>query len=169
MWAAASRAMVPASVTLAVLEQELPGASAFCQRQGWRIAVDEQKLQLVVDMQHPKDAQPLRLLGDLNGYRAVPPAWIYVDANSGAITPHASPSAGQVPGVGASIFINHNNGPVICAPFNRLAYSQYKGPHGDWAESSNWLSVRGPVYAARLGDMLAVIKLHLTYSPGRMG
>jgi hypothetical protein len=62
-----------------------------------------------------------------------------------------------------SIF--HGSG-VICAPFNRLAYGEHGGPHGDWGGPLSWLNVRGHVRATALADMLALIIAHLNYSPG---
>jgi hypothetical protein len=73
------------------------------------------------------------------------------------------PKGGTLPGGVQSIF--HSSG-VICAPFNRLAFAEHAGPHGDWGGPANWLSVRRTVRATNLAEMIAQIEAHLTSSPG---
>ena len=169
--------MVPPSVTEAVMEFEGPAADAWAERHGWRLEVDRASMHLTASTTHPKDGLPLKLSADLRGYRALPPAWQFVDLETNAPTRHASPKGEPVevaPGQKrASIFIEHNHLPVICAPFNRLSYKNSNGPHsGDWGDAHNWLSVitnapQDIVRASSLGEMLDVIDLHLRSSPGR--
>lgn len=105
------------------------------------------------------------LRGDFADYRAMPPIWLFLEPETGEKTRRAWPAAGSVDGQ-ASIF--HSN-VVICAHFNRAAYSVEGGPHGNWGALTNWLNVREGVHAENVGEMLAVIALHLRASPGRMG
>jgi len=63
---------------------------------------------------------------------------------------------------------------VICAPFNRLAYTTDSGPHADWGgperwlEASNGASDRQQVRADTIGDMLQVIYRDFLVTRGRM-
>lgn len=68
------------------------------------------------------------------------------------------------------MFIMSSAGPVICVPFNRFAYANYQGPHGDWGGPDNWLSA-GLQYAKAdyIGDMLGVIYRDFIHTRGRMG
>jgi hypothetical protein len=59
--------------------------------------------------------------------------------------------------------------PVLCAPWNRLAYAEVAGPHGDWGATTGWLEVRNTTQATRIADMLATVDAHLRSSPGRQG
>lgn len=118
---------------------------------------------LVCRLTHPADGEPLCLVGRVDGYKAMPPAWDFVDPQTQEPDPRAFPSGGNVPG-GGSIF---HNSRVICAPFNRLAFGDYGGPHGKWS-TEGWLEIRGNVRAATLAEMLNVIATHLRFSPGRM-
>jgi len=156
--------LVPERVSRALLEHEAVGASAWADRTGWRLVVDLENLQVTADLQHPREG-PMRLVGEFNDYKAIPPAWRFVDPETATETPASYPSPGPMK-VGGSIF---HSKPVICAPFNRLAFSTQGGPHSDWQGESAWLRVVGHVRATTLGEMLVVIDYHLATSPGRMG
>jgi hypothetical protein len=157
--------MVPAAVTLAVLNQEVPAAQRWAARHAWAIEVDLDALQLTGITRHPADDSELVLIGQFTGYRAVPPAWRFVDPATGQTTSCAFPAAGSSPG-GSSIF---HTMPVLCAPWNRLAYAEGGGPHGDWGAAAGWLKVRNTTQAHTIADMLATVNAHLRHSPGRMG
>jgi hypothetical protein len=108
----------------------------------------------------------MRLEGVFDDYRALPPAWRFTQPASEELPRSAWPQPGNVPGIGSSVF--HTN-PVICAPFNLLAYNDHGGPHSDWGGPANWLALRPDlVRATSVGEMLSVIALHLHYSPGRL-
>lgn len=147
-----------------MLEYEADGASAWADRESWQLAVDLDLLQVTTDFEHPKGG-PLRLVGEFTDYKAIPPAWRFVDPATSIETPASYPSPGPMR-IGGSIF---HSKPVICAPFNRLAFSSQGGPHNDWHGESAWLRIVGYVRANTLGEMLAVISYHLATSPGRMG
>jgi hypothetical protein len=135
---------------------------AWAARHGWTLEFDLDALTVAGVVTHPADGVgQLYLLGDCSGYRAVPPAWTFVDPDSGATIQHAFPARGR----GATIF---HQKLIICAPFNRLAYKECGGPHADWSGPSNWLHVTRGVKAPTIADMLNVINAHLQYSPGRM-
>ena len=157
--------MVPVAVTLAVLEQEVPAAQHWAARHAWAIDVDLDALQLTAITHHPADHCELVLIGEFTGYRAVPPAWRFVDPVTGQVTSNAFPAQGSPPGR-SSIF---HSMPVLCAPWNRLAYAEAAGPHGDWGAVAGWLNVRDTTQAHTIADMLATVDAHLRYSPGRLG
>ena len=155
--------MVPRDVTIAVVENELPALNNFAQRRGWSVSWLAVQLAVIADGKHHGDNTSVRVHADVTGYRVVPPAWRFVLPDSIEPKPHRFPRGGTVPGGVGSIF--HGKG-VICAPFNRLAYKEHDGMHGDWGGPENWLDVRGHVRATTLAEMLAQIVMHLRYSPG---
>ncbi len=160
MWAAVSdpRDLVPAAVTAALFEQEGAAVVSCGSRWGWDVTVDVDQLTLRAVMAHPATGTRLVLLAEATNYRALPPAWRFVD-DTDEVTPAAFPASG-----GSSIF---HPQPVICAPWNRLAYHAYNGPHGDW-DHRNWLNVTGCTRATTLPDMAAIIRTNLRQSPGMM-
>jgi len=156
--------VVPKRVTQILVESEARIVDSWAQRNGWTVNINLERLEITAEVPHPKDNDPLFLHGDLSGYRAIPPAWRFVD-ESGNVTKAAFPAAGPVNGK-SSIF--HGN-VVICAPFNRLAYKVAGGPHEDWGEWTGWFVVTGDFAKAyTLAEMLSIINVHLQFSPGRM-
>jgi hypothetical protein len=156
---------VPAAVTRAVLADEVSAVAAWATRQkGWEAQTDMDGLRLSARTTHPATGIPLRIDADLDGYPGFPPAWRFVDPSTGQPLPQAFPRGGAIPGISGSIF--HSNR-VVCAPWNRLAYAEHGGPHGDWGALTNWKSA-APTYtkADTLADMLSQIALHLSASPG---
>lgn len=159
--------MVPEETTRALLGGEAGAIEAWAARHGWSVEIDHVRLALVATVRHPADASLLLIAADLQGYRAIPPAWRFLDPRTGQAGPTAFPAAGPLPGGKGSIF--HPNA-VLCAPWNRLAYQTEGGPHGDWGEFTNWLNVAGDVTrAGTIAEMLSAISVHLGHSPGRLG
>lgn len=159
--------MLPHALTVVLVETELAPAAAWATRTGTQLSWDPERLSLRVVLVQAQRGEKFYLLGQLEGYKALPPTWTFCDENWQ--TPGLKrnyPMPGPVPGAGSSIF--HPN-PVICAPFNRLAYQENGGPHADWGGATQWFAAgRGSVQAHTLGDMLAVVNFHLLHSPGRM-
>jgi hypothetical protein len=123
------------------------------------VAWDPETLRLIFEGKHPNDKRGLRVIASLDGYRALPPEWRFEDPGTGAAClPKPAPVVGQ-----SSIF---HDGCGICAPFNRRAYKQHEGPHGDWGGPESWLNVHGHVRATTLAAMFAVIVGHLKASSG---
>ena len=151
--------MVPADVTRAVLEEESPGLIAWAKRKRWDLCIDAERLVVVAWFTHPRDGGLLVLEGDIEGYKAVPPAWRFLDVENGTETRRAFPS-------GADSFFHSNR--VICAPWSRLAYKEHNGPHDNWGGPGKWLDVTDGTQAHTLGDMLAVLHSRLHRSPGRL-
>lgn len=163
--------IVPEAVSRGVLELELLGAEAWATAHGWALEADPNALRVQVHLQHPRDRGQLLLTGEFDDYKALPPAWRFVDPETREPTPASFPRGGPFPQDSAlagkgSIFHDQR---VICAPWNRLAYAKHAGPHGDWGEPVGWLNVRGDMpRATTVGQMLAVVYTHLRASPTRM-
>jgi hypothetical protein len=157
--------MVPAAVTLAVLEEELPAAHRWAARHAWILEVDFDTLQLTASTHHPIGRAELCLIGEFTGYRAIPPAWRFIDRATGQPSPQAFPTPGPSPS--GSIF--HASLLMLCAPWNRLAYAEEGGPHGDWGSALGWLNTQNYTQAQTVADMLATVESHLRSSPGPVG
>ena len=154
---------VPVTVTRATVGSELASAVVWANRQGWAIHWDANALRLRATTNHPIADRLIEVTAALEGYRALPPAWRFVVPGSDESPKAAWPAPGSQPGLPGSIFHPH---PCICAPWNRLAYREHSGPHGDWAMTS-WWSIPGELTKANhLADMLDQIHQHLRASPG---
>ncbi len=152
--------MVPAEVTLAVVEEELLPAGRWADRNGWELVFDAATLTLDARGAHPADGKPVRLTAGVDGYRALPPSWRFVDPVSGEATAATTPDRGVRLGQSSIIY----GVGVICAHFSRTAYAG--GPHAaDW-KASQWEDITGGVQAHNLSQMLAVIDDHLHWSTG---
>jgi hypothetical protein len=161
--------VIPTVVTRVVVAEELPAVLAWAARRpGWTVEFDDPALHLNVKTTHPVSGTPLRIQADLQGYRAVPPAWrfLHPDTDGEKTATDPFPQPGTHPLITGSIF--HGNR-VICAPWNRLAYKENGdgGVHGDWGGLTNWTdAAAGYTKADTLADMLSQIGLHLSVSPG---
>jgi hypothetical protein len=160
--------VVPRETTVIILEDEFSGAEAWAGRHGVPLAWLPESLEVRVTLTQPVTNERFYLRGRFDDYREQAPAWTFTDATWSA-EPRLQlfPRPGQTP-YGASIL---HSKPVICAPFNRLAYSEHKGPHDNWGGPTNWLTAAQPheVRAQHFGDMLHVIFRDFVYSRGRMG
>ena len=157
----------------AVMADELPAITAWAYRSGWAVMYDPVALKGRAEVWHPKQRHTKVLFWfDVEGYPdRQPPAWwcggdglVVSKESQNYPRPPATPPPGPPNG---SIF--HPN-PVICAPWNRLAYSVNGGPHGDWASLAAW-KTNGVEYtqAHTIPDMLATLNLHLDRSDGMQG
>jgi hypothetical protein len=162
--------VVPGAVSRGLLEVELRGAAAWAAAHGWTLEADIDRLTVTVRLQHPRDRGPLLLVGRFDSYKALPPIWQFVDPETREPTPASFPPAGAFrdgSAMAGKASILHGNR-VICAPWNRLAFTENGGPHGDWGGPLGWQQVRGEVpRATNIGEMLAVVYTHLSASPAR--
>lgn len=156
----------PPSFTRATVAAEHDAIAAWAERFGWTVTVDLDALVLRAATTHPKLDRALQVLAALAEYPALPPAWRFVTSSTDDSPTSAWPSPGTMPCVSGSIF--HTN-PCICAPWNRLAYKVYNGPHEDWTMTA-WRDItNGLTKADTLPDMLDQIHQHLAASPGMQG
>lgn len=162
--------MVAMADTLLFLEDELPGARTWAERHRVPLVWIPNDLEVRATVTHPETKEPFYLRGRFDGYKELPPIWTFTDKEWAAPPTFALfPKVENSP-FGATMFIAANGGPVICAPFNRLAYHAHGGPHSDWS-LAGWLAAgqANQVKAYYLGDMLQIIYRDVMLSRGRMG
>lgn len=152
---------VPPSMVRANLEAERDAARAWAGRHNWSLRWLLDDLVLRAATYHLAAKRLVELRVRCDSYRALPSVWDFVRPGTDETGRPYCPSAGP-----RSIF--HGKG-IICAPWNRGAYVELGGPHGDWSGPSSWLQVGGAVSVAKsIPDMLAVLDSHLRQSPGMM-
>lgn len=160
--------MVSRQTTVLIVEEELAGAQAWSERRAVPLTWVPELLEVRATFAQPGTGELFYLRGRFDDYRVLPPAWTFTDAAwSAEPAPQLFPRPMSGP-YGASMF--HGNA-VICAPFNRLAYVEHKGPHSDWGGPASWLTAGAAdqVKAHVLGDMLHLILRDMVHSSGRMG
>jgi hypothetical protein len=170
MLAAVSR-MVPAQVTTAKLDAEMPSILALATRRGWAVEPHMGDLALDFRKAHPADGSELLLSVDFRGYPALPPTWVFIDTFTRERIQSACPAPGSTPELPSSVFIRHNGRGVICAHWNLDAYVHdgNSGPHGDWGAPSGWMNAaQGNTRAGNVAEMLSTVDVHLSCSPGRL-
>jgi hypothetical protein len=157
--------VLPALVTRAQLEVELPAIMVWGDRVGWRVNVESASRLVTACTVHPVVGLPLHVRVDCRNYPSIAPAWRFLD-QAGESPRSAYPAPGQRAGINGSIF--HGNG-LVCAPWNRLAYKDYGGVHADWGAFTAWKTA-APTYtqAHTIADMLQTLSVHLIASPGMM-
>lgn len=147
-------------VTLAVLDEEFPILEERAKRAGWGCTLDRDRLILDVHMSNHA-GHGFHLRGDLDGYRATPPAWTFISATGEAGVIAAFPSSPTpTPGGGAQIFIDYGGRPIICLPCNRLCYGTV---HKEW-QIAGWTAL--PPQHLTLSDMVNRIYVDLYASAG---
>lgn len=158
--------MIPAEITLAHIEEELPAAEKWAAEHGWQVAFDADTFDLNCSASHPHAEGLVRLRAGVDQYRALPPSWRFVHPETGEPTPGTTPNRGARAGASSVIY----GLGIICAHFSRTAYRQFQadGPHQEW-DLAAWQEVKGGVQAHTLAEMIAVIDLHLNWSTGWLG
>jgi hypothetical protein len=151
---------LPATASRASVEEELDAARGWARRHDWTLDWNPETLILRAATYHRPPRRLVEVVADAAGYRAVPPAWRFVTPGSD------EPDQASFPAPGPNSIFHPNF--VICAPWNRLAYSEHGGPHPDWSGPAAWLQVRGVTTAHSIPDMLATLNIHLRQSPGFM-
>ena len=165
--------LVPHATSVAIVEEELVAASAWAERHGLQLDASPDTLHLELPLRGPasdgtdSEAEDYLLSGDFDDYRAIAPAWRFLDPRTKAdIGAPAFPRGGtQLPFPSTVL---HGNG-VICAHFNRLAYAAHGGPHAEWSDLTNWQNVRqAETLALKIAAMLDRIWREVVHSAGRM-
>ena len=161
--------MLPAVVVDAALEAELDGAMAWAMRHELDLTWVPADRMLRVMLVQAETQERFFLQAQCDSYKALPPIWDWRDEQwCGAPSTHLSPNPKATP-FGSSMFIARKGRAIICAPFNRLAYGVHDGPHSDWGDPAQWMTVGGThVRATTLGDMLQAILRDFRYTNGRM-
>lgn len=158
---------VPKETTRRVVAVELEGARAWAERHDVELDWDPETLTMTTQLVQPETGDVFTLVGRFDGYRARPPAWNFRDPDTGELgTAAAFPSRDRTPW-GSAIF---HQKPVICVPFNRLAYKECGGPHSNWGPTTGWLQAAPErAHATTVGEMLQIVLRDLRYTKGRMG
>lgn len=145
---------------------ELPAAIVLSKRRGLLLEYDRASLTVRLRIEGPApelDAppEPYLITGTFDDYRALPPIWRFVHPVTGADVG----TAGYPAHSGESVM--HPSG-VICAHWNRLAYSDHGGPHPDWGGPANWQNPVTGTVALTIPDMLDRLTRDVAASRGRM-
>lgn len=154
--------------TYLAAEDEIPAALALAGRRRLDLRYDEEDVSLTLRLEGPAadpsgEPESYLVTASFDDYRVLPPAWRFVHPRTGS---EVGPAAYPHP-TGPSIF--HPNG-LICAHWNRLAYSEVGGPHGDWGGPANWQKPPpGTSVALTVSDMVDRIVREVAASAGRMG
>ena len=158
--------MLPIEATIAMVEHELKAARAWAVRRGVSLEWCPEILELRATLPQPKSSDTFYLRGRFENYREEAPAWIFCGPDWGDnIEKRFFPRPGPAMPFGSML----HSQPVLCAPFNRLAYKQYQGPHSDWGGPAQWITPKGgSIYAVTIGDMLQAIVRDVHYCEGRM-
>jgi hypothetical protein len=167
----------PDDVRANLLEaDEIPAAIRWAEHHGLRHEWNGDELVFKLWLQGQCEEGPLSteearekedylLVGTFPDYRVMPPEWRFVDPRDErdigtAAYPH--------PGPFQNGSILHGNG-VICAPWNRLAYADRGGPHGDWQDAASWqATATDRTRALTIPDMLGRIRAEVEVSPRRL-
>ena len=144
-------ALPPSAARIAV-ELELDGARAWADRHDWILDWDEDRLVLRGATYHRPLHRVVELSARCDGYKALPPAWRFVRPGTEDLDPAWFPRIALIAMVDET--------PVICAPWNRLAYGDHGGPHGGWS-GAGWLQNAEGTTAHTIPDMLELIDAHL--------
>jgi hypothetical protein len=119
---------VDKAVSLNIVKNELNKCEKDALRFGWDVfEIQETTLSFSVKMVSPIDSEPYLIEIQFDNYKELPLLIDFVDpANGKNGTKNAYPA-------GRDSFFNFHGGEgLICNPCSRKAYSNHKGPHGDW-------------------------------------
>lgn len=166
---------LPDVVVRAHVEAEMRPALAWAERNGYRLEYDDAQLRVRMPFESASNGQTLAerylLEGSFEGYRTLPPMWRFLHPDTEEdVGPPAYPSAPQPNPFGSGLFIQGGpTGALICAHFNRLAFTEAGGVHNNWGTLTNWQSPP-PDYtvAMTIGQMLQRIALETRISSSRM-
>jgi hypothetical protein len=153
-------------VTEVVMEAEAATITTWANNHNWSVTYDPISKQGTARTTHPALGTEVNFHFDTTGYPdRQPPAW-WCGPDPADPKNYPRPAAAARPGqpVG-SIF---HAQPVICAPWNRLAYTQVVSgaPHSDWTLGSWKTMAPEHTRAHTIADMLSALDLHLSFSDG---
>ncbi len=153
----------------AIVEAEVAGAARWTTRHGVTHTWDPEALLLRANLTKASTADRYLVLGRFDDYRELPPRWTFAALDgTGEGVPRNYPRVRRPKR--AALCMLYQGRPVICAPFNRLAYQELQGPHSDWGGPAGWLSVNtGSICATHVADMLAALQVEVDASDGRLG
>jgi len=165
-------ALLPVAAVRSRVDEEVTAARGWAERHGCRLEYDEGDLRLRVALAGP-DGEAYLLEGRFDDYPTLPPSWRFLHPRTGKRIGRAAyprPASPHPRGT-ALVIQSGTEGAVVCAHFNRLAFAEQGGPHGDWGSLAEWRTPGRAAYtfAETIGDMVARIALEVADSAGRMG
>jgi len=137
---------VDPEISKQIVAEELAAAESASKIHGWTIKVAPDQFTFTVAMKSGIDNEVYIMEVRCDNYKELPPFFEFMLPTGERKVASAYPESTD------SFF---HSDLVICFPFNRGAYNNYGGPHGDWA-ITNWQSLCPQ--ATRLGDMLVLIQ-----------
>jgi hypothetical protein len=160
--------MISTKDTRLIVEFELEGARSWALRHDVPLDWLPSELEVRLVLTQPRTGQRFYFKARFPDYKELPPEWTLCDeswqsSNAKSLFPRP-----KEPATPASIFIGSGEGAVICAPFNRLAFSRHGGPHGDWSLAQWQTAAGGHIRATTVGDMLQALRLFMNRTEGRM-
>ena len=156
-------------------DAEITPALAWAERNGYHLEYDIEALTVRLPLEGATNgetaAERYLLVGSFEGYRTLPPSWRFLHPDSEEdVGPPAYPAAPQPNPFGTGLFIAGGpTGALICAHFNRLAFAEVGGVHGNWGPLTNWQNPPTDyTVALTIGQMLQRIVLETRISTSRM-
>jgi hypothetical protein len=143
---------LPPSAARAAVELELDGARAWGRRHDWILDWDAERLLLRAATYHHPLHRLVEVHADCDGYKALPAAWRFVRPGTEDL------DRAWFPRIALIAMVKET--PVICAPWNRLAYSENGGPHDSWS-GAGWQQNTEGTAAHTIPDMLELINAHV--------
>jgi hypothetical protein len=148
---------VDLEVTRQILKEEVDRMAALATSYGWTVATDLSALTVTVRMRSCLSQAEYIIEAKCDNYREMPPFFEFIHPNTGERGTkrcYPSPESSYFHGM-----------PCICIQWNRKAYQNHGGPHGDWT-MANWMSYRPSTKS--LGDMFIAIQSEIDKCIGRM-
>ena len=137
---------VDPSISRQILYEELQIARAAAGVHEWTIEAGQDGLSFTIKMQSKVDRELYILDVRCDDYKELPPHFEFVLPSGERRVPSAHP-------VSTDSFFHGSL--LICFPFNRGAYAQLGGPHGDW-QFPNWQSLC--LEFTTIGEMLMLLQ-----------
>lgn len=151
---------VDPDISRQIIREEVEAMSALASTYGWTVNLDFPKLTVTLHMRSNVDNQVFIVEAKCDDYKALPPIFEFIHPETSERgTPTCYPAGGSY----------FHKTPCICVQWNRKAYRQLGGPHGNW-EMINWMKARPGM--TTLGDMFHLIQIEINKKSqytGRMG
>jgi hypothetical protein len=141
---------VDADVTRRIIAEEMAAALELARTYNWVVTIDFPAVKVTVRMKSAVDGEEYVVEAQCDDYRAKPPLFEFIHPATGERGTHAA-----YPDDGGRSQPFFHPAPCVCIQWNRKAYGEFQGPHGDWP-MADWVgAVRGQ---DRLGDMFHLIQ-----------
>lgn len=140
---------VDPEISRQIVTEELAAMAPVADSYSWEVRADLPSLTVTVKMKSRLDGQVYVVEARCDGYKAIPPYFEFIHPETGERgTARCYPADG-------SFF---HSTPCLCVQWNRKAYRDHGGPHGDWV-MANWASARPGTTS--LGDMIHLIQTQI--------